>query len=691
MRILPSPRNTAKLKTQRGSAILIILTIIGIGAAFMLVSAFNKATQQTERDKVTTAALVQAKEALIGFAVTYRDAHPNEVFGYLPCPDTNNDGVSDSPCGATDVTVIGRLPWRTLGLPPLRDGGGECLWYAVSGHLKDNPKTPILNWDTTGQFIVQDAGSVVLAGATPSEQPVAVIFAPRQTISGQVRTPVGTTECGGSNTSTDYLEAAPISAVAGATSTVKLSTAASAAGATNNDQGSWITSKDLFSHIKKRTDFKSDIDTMMIDLRDCLNSKPIASLPAASIGNKGIDNAITACPTVGTTKVNVLKNWKENLLYAKLPVATKITLDGALTANTCTAVLIFGGERGTRTIAPLTVQTRTTVAEKGNAVTFGDPAMYLENANATSFPAGTTYKATSKYSIASPAQDLAACITGILPGATQASFANSLGSFTPVGAGVSSDPVAKTVTIISGGGATGGCFWYPFAIQLNTKTLRTYYEFAFSTADPVGGVDHGNGFTLSFLRGDVGAPTACGTATNMGTLDVGTTLGSLSYFVENDVHHDSVIQLDAINVDPAGNHTAIMANGNLTHSVTAGNNGYTTSACNGTAQGCLYTPADKFEESPTPLAHNQRIEIHTGCNNTCSSCNIAGTYAKIQAWTDCASCNDTAIDFASTATVNRCTLLDPALNTFYFGFTGGFTGGAAVQGVTIQNFILQTQ
>ena len=46
MRIRPLPRRTSSRKSQHGSAILIILTIIGIGAAFLLVSALNKANQQ---------------------------------------------------------------------------------------------------------------------------------------------------------------------------------------------------------------------------------------------------------------------------------------------------------------------------------------------------------------------------------------------------------------------------------------------------------------------------------------------------------------------------------------------------------------------------------------------------------------------------------------------------------------------
>ncbi len=77
--------------------------------------------------------------------------------GYLPCPDYgggNPEGSAEPICGSQDVSVIGRLPWVTLDVSTLRDGDGECLWYAVSGTYKNNPKTGLMNWDTNGQFQV---------------------------------------------------------------------------------------------------------------------------------------------------------------------------------------------------------------------------------------------------------------------------------------------------------------------------------------------------------------------------------------------------------------------------------------------------------------------------------------------------------------------------------------------------------
>ena len=61
--------------------------------------------------------------------------------GYLPCPDPDDDGWAESTCGSLarhlgQAERLGRLPWKTLGLPDLRDGRGERLWYAVSTRYK---------------------------------------------------------------------------------------------------------------------------------------------------------------------------------------------------------------------------------------------------------------------------------------------------------------------------------------------------------------------------------------------------------------------------------------------------------------------------------------------------------------------------------------------------------------------------
>ena len=70
--------------------------------------------------------LDQINEALIGFAL----AQPKP---YLPCPDTNNDGISDA-CPNTNSTETtgGNIPWVTLNVPA-NDPWGQPYQYLNPG------------------------------------------------------------------------------------------------------------------------------------------------------------------------------------------------------------------------------------------------------------------------------------------------------------------------------------------------------------------------------------------------------------------------------------------------------------------------------------------------------------------------------------------------------------------------------
>lgn len=446
-------RKPAHPRLAQGSALVFILIILMAGAAF-LVSAL-KSNPQVERDKITADALAQAKEALIGYAATYRDkGNPNDVFGYLPLPDmgtsrataTEGSNAANFAGITKNLTVIGRLPWQALGLPASRDNRGECLWYAVSGSFQNTQKADVLNWDSLGHFDAYSsngtaAGTASTTGNNFHQRPVAIIFSAGEILSGQDRQTSTTdtvTTCGGNYDVRNYLDAynadANISNIVNYfTGTTNNSTgyAYNLTGASNgslldatalaapkkiifgsietnlgkivNDRILVITADEIFKRIKQRDDFKNDIDTLMNDLAAYLNGLPAASLPAAS-GSKGIGNVISgfqaANPALSTKKTNILNNWKENLLYAKLPSPTAITIDSVSTTPTlCTAVLIFGGER-------VAAQTRSTSVNKDDAT------MYLEGNNVTAFPGGTAYSGTSLYSTTAPSVDVMRCITG---------------------------------------------------------------------------------------------------------------------------------------------------------------------------------------------------------------------------------------------------------------------------------------
>jgi hypothetical protein len=124
---------------QNGSAPGLVLLILVLVAASVATAAFSSASS-AQRERATERALAQAREALLAFAAD-RPIDADVGPGYLPCPDLDDDGWAESTCGSLAGNVgqedrLGRLPWKTLGLPDLRDGHGERLWYAVSTRFK---------------------------------------------------------------------------------------------------------------------------------------------------------------------------------------------------------------------------------------------------------------------------------------------------------------------------------------------------------------------------------------------------------------------------------------------------------------------------------------------------------------------------------------------------------------------------
>ncbi len=196
---------------QRGAALLIFMILMVMGAMTYLVNSLTPEMIEARRAQRTNAALAQAKAALLWYAETFREQQnkiqmdagnlpPNYVHGYLPLPDlgTNNNtnpfGCPNYPSGegcdanlsgsALNKTVIGRFPWALFGTGPLRDGYGECLWYAVSGSHQRIEKIEPMNWDTLGQIDIvttneTDPAKLKSLLATAHDRPTASHFLSR--------------------------------------------------------------------------------------------------------------------------------------------------------------------------------------------------------------------------------------------------------------------------------------------------------------------------------------------------------------------------------------------------------------------------------------------------------------------------------------------------------------------------------
>src|SRR4029453_14573189 len=171
---------------------LLTVLLLGIGASAVVYHFLTPAAQTLERDRITAAALAQAKAALIGFAAGVNLAAGASPPGDSPCPDRDDDGDADAVPGCdTAAFALGRLPWKTLGLPDLRDGDGERLWYVVSSSYKNNTRTScptgaragFLNSDSRGKLTVRRSdGTVKHDGLNPDpwtpSGAIAVIIAP---------------------------------------------------------------------------------------------------------------------------------------------------------------------------------------------------------------------------------------------------------------------------------------------------------------------------------------------------------------------------------------------------------------------------------------------------------------------------------------------------------------------------------
>jgi type II secretory pathway pseudopilin PulG len=168
------------LRKQRGAALMVMLVIFIVGSLALMASSLSRTGLQIERDKITSDALSQAKEALIGRAV----ADANYPGGLL-CPDTNDDGTAESLVGNNCPSYIGRLPWKSLKLPDLRDQAGERLWYALSPNFRKDNSNPI-NSNNQGTLLVYDNSGITLL-TPPGSEGVAIIFAPGTIVASQQR------------------------------------------------------------------------------------------------------------------------------------------------------------------------------------------------------------------------------------------------------------------------------------------------------------------------------------------------------------------------------------------------------------------------------------------------------------------------------------------------------------------------
>ncbi|MBI5791281.1 MAG: hypothetical protein HZA63_07390 [Rhodocyclales bacterium] len=327
----------ASPRSGRGFVLITLIALLTIGGLYFFISNLSPEILRANTQQKTDKALTQARDALLGYALQYREYQAatgtDSVYGYLPMPDlgeaqNQNGALVNSPCpgeGCAKLnpaglvaghTYIGRFPWRTLGTEPLRGGNGECLWYVVSGGHRSLSNTGTMNWDTLGQIdiVVANGASSDLASVLanrPHDRPVAIIFAPGPPLAGQDRSASAVpgddvSQCGGNYNPANYLDPS-IAAVQGGTSVYFAGNRSVDASVTPvavaiqgsvekdganilhgkcqrsancttvaNDQGLALTSADLFGALRKSSNFRTDINAMLDGMITCLRDQIVA-------------------------------------------------------------------------------------------------------------------------------------------------------------------------------------------------------------------------------------------------------------------------------------------------------------------------------------------------------------------------------------------------------------------------------
>jgi hypothetical protein len=262
------------------------------------------------------AVLAQVKEALIGWSAarTPTVASPNIRPGELPCPDATNSGNDPGPtCSAG---AIGRVPWKSLGIPEPRDSAGETLWYAISGpfrHYGAGYTDPITS-DTMGNLTVYLGSNAT----TMTSQAVAVIFAPGAALAAQDRNPSTTALCAttGTTISRDLCAANYLEATGGGNNAQTGGPFIQARSSSSfNDRVLAITNADLMPAVEQRV--AKEIMSRLESYRIATGAYPFASISngASAVDHNRhrfpCDNAGTL-PTRWTDAGITLPNWLTN-------------------------------------------------------------------------------------------------------------------------------------------------------------------------------------------------------------------------------------------------------------------------------------------------------------------------------------------------------------------------------------------
>jgi len=220
-----------------------MLVVFVLGTSWLFFDAFatapNRSTIKYREENAAT--LLQAKLALIGWVARKTAEAGENNPGRVPCPEapgyigTANEGIAAGNC---TLPAVGRLPWRTLGLPKLRDASGEPLWYVVSAGwaLPSSSSMLTINSHSTGQLTLDGTNAAV-----------ALIVAPGRALDVQASSGCTARQQSRSNPTPDYRDYLECE---NASSPIDVAFVSRGPSASFNDQVVGVTTNDLLPVIE---------------------------------------------------------------------------------------------------------------------------------------------------------------------------------------------------------------------------------------------------------------------------------------------------------------------------------------------------------------------------------------------------------------------------------------------------------
>jgi hypothetical protein len=463
---------------------MLLGTVAGILLYDALLTPGARAQTQAQR---TLQSMQMAREALLGYAVTYRETHSDEGYGYLPCPDLLGNGEAAATCGTTGVFALGLFPYKTLGLNDLRDGNDECLWYAVSGRFKNNPKSELLNWDTQGELDINNPDDAYRLGAANDLRGgiVAIVFSPGQALNDQAtnRTANNFPCHANPQQAEKYLES------------TQPPFHQSTSNSSSNDQLLWLTNSDIFSRLRLRKDFSAYINTGINSLQSALGFNQTQLAP--TLGSR-IPSTIGDHLSGRDARFHL--QWHDQFAYLGCPDSNRYCY--RLAAQQCGGVLIFSGENTNGRPRSTTARSYADYFESALGLVSG-------TSNNLSQPA-TDYGATS---LATRSRDLVRCVSPKLQtlGSTLLNqkpvTTSNVATLANNALDTATDPWLKLGRADTASALSAGCAWFPEPLVFgtgNTATqLRLYMSFTIVAAN--------QGFTLTIADADTNSSTRmCG-------------------------------------------------------------------------------------------------------------------------------------------------------------------------------------